>query len=143
MAVNVDCSRPHVARRTFPYADGMTLDRGQVFKPIGARNDEKLIRLGYIVPLANPKATTYPCRLCGKEFSELSMLQNHGITWHPPDPATGEPRPTERLDEHDKAEILESVQQRENQMSPLYLDKTLANIDPAEASRQATGRKYV
>ena len=55
-----------VARRPFQY-DHLDLDRGQVFDAHGAINDEKLERLGYMVPFKRG-TDVFKCAECGAEF---------------------------------------------------------------------------
>lgn len=74
--------RKYWARRPFKYA-GQELDRGQVFHLVGATNDEKLIRMEYIVILG-AKAETYECSECGAEFVEMGMRTSHGNKRHGP-----------------------------------------------------------
>lgn len=70
------------ARRPFKYA-GQNLDRGQVFELIGAINDEKLVRMEYIVELGS-RAETYECSECGSQFVEMGMRTAHGNKRHGP-----------------------------------------------------------
>jgi len=68
------------ARRPFDYA-GKELDRGQIVELIGARNDEKLVRLGYVAPVER-KAEIYQCAVCGAEFIGLAERTHHGDKRH-------------------------------------------------------------
>ncbi len=54
------------AARPFGYA-GKQLDRGMVFELVGSRNDEKLIGMAYIQPVA-AKAQLVECPGCGAQF---------------------------------------------------------------------------
>ena len=48
----------------------------------GLRNDEKLIRLGYVNDLSI-KAETFTCGECGAEFVDLGTRDAHGQRQHP------------------------------------------------------------
>jgi hypothetical protein len=64
------------ARRPFGY-ENEDLDRGQIVAFSNARNDEKLIRLGYVLSLL-PKDAPLPCRYCKAKFIDLNTLNAHG-----------------------------------------------------------------
>lgn len=124
----------HVARwDNFAYLD-QQLDRGQIVELRNARNDEKLLRLGYIAAINDRKPTVLECGECGAKFLEDAARDAHGRRRHPHraraadmgvggvyDPTTGEP--SAFLDtEGDKED-----RQRERD-TPLYLDKTEASL---------------
>lgn len=124
----------HVARwGEFGYA-GQTLDRGQVVKMVGAPNDEKLLRLGYITEVTEKNPKILECGECGAKFLADNLRLAHGRKRHPhrerPDievavsgvtnPETGEP--TGVIDTTGDRE----EQQRERE-APLFLDKTEAS----------------
>jgi len=108
----------YYARRTFHYGEGNgTLhDRGQVVDLCGSRNDEKLIRLGYVMPLSKRTKTTQ-CGRCGGEFVSDETLNSHGRERHPDRSLS--PAEIERL--------AESRAEREDKISPLRLDQTAAS----------------
>lgn len=99
------------ARRPLNY-DGADLDRGQVLKLANARNDEKLVRLGYVAPLES-SATTYTCAECGATFIDIATRSGHGQTRHRARPLT----PGEEDAHEERQEALLA------QVAPLYLDK--------------------
>lgn len=68
------------ARRPFGYEQA-ELDRGQVVAFTNARNDEKLIRLGYVLSLL-PQDVPHPCRYCQARFIDLNTLNAHGEKRH-------------------------------------------------------------
>lgn len=103
-------------RRPMGYA-GTDLDRGQVFTPVGAINDEKLERLGYMVPL-DASIQTHTCAECGAEFTGIGERQGHGDKRHRA--ASLNP-----FEEDQRAEREERMLQ---QAAPLYLDKTAAAL---------------
>ena len=105
-----------VARRTFGYSR-QELDVGQVITLAGAPNDEKLVRLGYLVEL-DPRAETHRCAECGQDFSTFGARDAHGSRRHRPRAAM------DPLEEDAAAEREERVLDRE---APLYLEKTLAS----------------
>jgi hypothetical protein len=105
----------YVARRGgFEYA-GQPIDRGLIFPLAGGMNDEKLVRLGYVT-LLEGKAETYRCAVCGAEFVGISERTGHGDLRHKQRSLTPE--------EEDR---FEDRQEKQNeQLGPLYLDKTKA-----------------
>lgn len=99
------------ARRPFDYA-GAALDRGQILRLQGARNDEKLTRLGYVAAVESD-ATTYTCAECGATFIDIATRSGHGQTRHRARPLT----PGEEDAHEERQEALLA------QVAPLYLDK--------------------
>lgn len=59
---------------------GLDLDRGQVFRLKGMRNDSLLVSLDYCQPVRT--RDRYPCRACGSEFTDLGALEGHGRRRH-------------------------------------------------------------
>ncbi len=55
------------AKRPIGYGS-QEIDRGQVFELAGARNDEKLLRLGYIAPFEGKPKDLVECAACGAQF---------------------------------------------------------------------------
>jgi len=104
-------TKKYWAKRPFGYA-GVELDRGQVFELVGARNDEKLIRLGYIAPVER-KAETYRCAECGAEFIGLAERTHHGDKRHSGKALTPE--------EEDR--MVEREERLMEELAPLNLDK--------------------
>ena len=117
------------ARRPFGYA-GEDFDRGQVFAVRGQVNDSKLVRLGYMMPLA-PTDRTFPCRECGGQFVDESSLNAHGHKRHEnrstqPNVPLGPGGVT--VDETAvESQKLETEQAQMEKIAPLNLDKTEAN----------------
>lgn len=71
------------AKKTFNY-NGNELETGEVFTPIGARNDEKLLRVGYLEEVLKEEVTHCTC---GKEFvHEINYLAHCLGSVHPKDP---------------------------------------------------------
>ncbi len=68
------------ARRPMGYA-GLELDRGQVFTPVGAPNDEKLERLGFMVQLERTDSVV-TCAECGADFVGDGERRGHGDKRH-------------------------------------------------------------
>jgi hypothetical protein len=111
----------YVARRTFDYDESLSLDRGQCFNLHGYPADEKLIRLGYVEEYRE-RDRPLPCRCCGATFMDMGSLNMHGNKRH-----SGEDRqslvPTgDMRAQQDIA--AERAMIRENEVAPLYLDKT-------------------
>lgn len=113
-------SKPkHFARRPHEYM-GQQYDRGQAMVVQGARNDEKLLRLGYIAEI--PKDTVLKeCGECGAKFLDEGSRNGHAKERHRERYLTPE---EEDAAEERREKMLEHV-------APLYLDKT-------KASREAT-----
>jgi hypothetical protein len=104
------------AKRPFDYA-AQSLDRGQVIELAGARNDEKLVRLGYLEPWKGSKRELHICDECGAQFVGLRERTVHFEKRHLERALT-----PEQEDARDEAEerMLEVV-------APLNLDKTAAS----------------
>jgi len=100
------------ARRPFTYA-GQELDRGQITELVGARNDEKLVRLGYLAPVEG-KAEIYQCAVCGAEFIGYAEREYHGDKRHSDKVRTPE----------DEIRMLEREEKLMEEVAPLNLDKT-------------------
>lgn len=103
------------ARRPFDYA-GQSLDRGQVFQLIGAPNDEKLIRLGYVAELPT-KAEVFTCGVCGAEFIDMGSRTHHGDKRHR----------VRELDPREEDLREEREEKQLETLAPLYLENTLAS----------------
>jgi hypothetical protein len=97
-----------------------------VFKLRGYPNDEKFVRLGYVEQLKG-KVSPVECNRCGKRFVDLGALQMHGRMRHP-----------ENMTEE---EMLERIEEYEQQVAPLYWDRTAATLDPVSAAHEATETK--
>jgi len=104
-------TKKYWARRPFTYA-GQELDRGQITELVGARNDEKLVRLGYFAPVEK-KIKTYRCSECGAEFIGLAERTYHGDKCHSGKVLTPE--------EEDK--MAEREERLMEKIAPLNLDK--------------------
>lgn len=63
------------ARVPFCY-NKMNRDRGEVFKLIGARNDEKLIGMRFVLP-CDPKAKLTHCDNCSRDFIAPGFYEAH------------------------------------------------------------------
>ena len=59
---------------------GKTVDRGQVITMQDAPNNERLVRLRYIIPFSGE---TFTCSECGAEFDSLGARNQHGLRRHP------------------------------------------------------------
>jgi hypothetical protein len=70
----------YYARRPIPGYGGQELDQGQILTLGGFRNDEQLVRLGYLQPFGGSE--TYACRLCGRHFVDQRSRQQHGDYRH-------------------------------------------------------------
>lgn len=107
-----------VARRSFDYTDDLGVDRGQIFRLRNCRNDEKMLRLGYVSETNDENGHT--CGKCGAVFTGLLELNGHGKLRHP-ESGRGFRNPNEEDNDAERRERME------NEISPLYLDKTVAS----------------
>jgi len=64
------------ARRPFQYGNRQ-LDRGQVFELGGARNDERLLRLGYCEAWKGKRNELHECAACGALFVGGNEREGH------------------------------------------------------------------
>ena len=64
------------AKRPIGY-NGQNIDRGQVFDLVSARNDEKLVRLGYVEVWAGKAKDLHDCAACGAQFIGGNERQGH------------------------------------------------------------------
>jgi hypothetical protein len=74
-------TRAFARRGGFEYL-GKPLDFGQLFELAGARNDEKLVRLGYVQEWTGKPKDAAKCRVCGAEFISESYRDRHGNARH-------------------------------------------------------------
>lgn len=103
------------ARRPFQYGD-KNLDRGQVFELSGARNDERLLRLGYCEETKRKKGELSECSACGALFVGGNERAGHYERVHVRVNLTPDEE-DRRFDRQEK--FLEEV-------APIYLDKVAA-----------------
>ncbi|KKN61705.1 hypothetical protein LCGC14_0519210 [marine sediment metagenome] len=87
------------ATRPMGYGN-VDLDRGQVFRLVGLRNDKLLVDLDYCQPVRT--SDRYPCRACGAAFMDLGSLEGHGRRRHEP-ARVGPPPPMRMGDETEVA----------------------------------------
>lgn len=57
------------------------LERGQVIKLAGVRNDERMVRMQYFAPVAKGTGLK-ECGECGKLFVDEARREAHGQLWH-------------------------------------------------------------
>jgi hypothetical protein len=123
----------HVARwDQFGYA-GKNYDRGQIIELIGAPNDEKLLRLGYISELKEKSPRILECGECGAKFLEDSARVAHGRRHHPARERIPEMVPAVTSPLGDDPRVFvdtdgDREERRRMESTPLYLDKTQASI---------------
>ena len=73
----------HVARwDNFQYGQSF-VDRGQVIELSGSRNDDKLLRLGYITESTEKEHTLLTCGECEAIFISDNSRNAHGRRRHP------------------------------------------------------------
>lgn len=128
------------ARRPFKYA-GVPRSRGAIFSLTGMRNDEKLVRLGYVRKMtAHEIEMKVQCGICGQWFIGRPERARHGDQQHSEkeriiQPTAGsktEVPPEARMSdslrggaEDTSREVAEEV--RLNATAPLYLENTMAS----------------
>lgn len=93
------------AKRPFTY-DGRPLDRGQVFRMIGARNDRRLLELNYCGLVADGD-DLYTCALDGAEFIDLATRDAHGRRVEDERRRADAGRPLTPMEEDQRADRLE------------------------------------
>ena len=102
----------------------MHVDHGQVLALSGARNDEKLVRLGYFTPLVGTPRLA-ECGVCGAKFLDDQLRDEHGRKTH----KRRSWEEGEAIDQagHGYVDALgDGDEARVSTLSPLYLDKTAA-----------------
>lgn len=104
------------ARRPFTYA-GTDLDRGQILTLTGARNDDKLTRLGYLDAYNGKVRDLVECTECGAKFISHDARIAHHEKRHRDRELTPHQEDS-RIDREEK--MLEAV-------APLHLDQTAAS----------------
>lgn len=122
-------SKLYFARRSFGYGD-VNLDPGQVVSLGGFKNDEKLVRLGYLAE-STPGVSLVQCKFCGGKFVSDSQLNAHGLMRHPGKDVS--------LPEQDARS--EQWEARQEQEAPLYLDKTAASREGEARARRRAGAR--
>ncbi len=122
---------------------GRTMDRNQVFELTGLRNDDGLVRLGYVEAL-HPDVRLETCGTCGAQFADASSAAAHHTRRHEPRverrPVMEPRRPGELPEEYEQREAAWRAaiiadedaadardEQAENVRAPLYLDQTKAS----------------
>ena len=107
------------ARRPLGY-NGKEYDRGQILSLANLRNDEALVRIGYIKEVER-KATLHQCDECGAKFIGIGERTGHFKKRH-----LGKALNPEQEDA--KAE---SEEKKLQEAAPLYMDKTKASMGVA------------
>jgi hypothetical protein len=105
------------AKRPFDYGI-VSLDREQTFELAGSRNDEKLLRLGYVEPYSGGKRELNTCDECGAVFLTLRGREMHFEKRHLDRGLT-----PQQEDDRDDAE-----ERMLEQVAPLDLGKTEASM---------------
>ena len=103
------------ARRPFQYGDKQ-LDRGQVFDLTGSRNDERLLRLGYVEEIKRARKDLHECAACGALFVGGNERAGHYERRHV--------RVNLSPDEEDRR--IDREERMLNEVAPIYMDKAAA-----------------
>lgn len=103
------------AKRPIGYGT-QEIDRGQVFELAGARNDEKLLRLGYIAPFEGKAKDMVECAACGAQFIGGDERRGHY-----------EKRHLRVLSPDEEDARTDREERFLNEVAPLHLDKTEAS----------------
>lgn len=104
-----------IATRRYGYGfrDVPKVDQGEVFECESLNpREERMIDLGYITKL-RANAATFPCRECGRIFSEVSHVDRHGQRSHGKRALTPE--------EQDR-----QIEREEKLQPEIYVDRTAA-----------------
>ncbi|MBP9027299.1 MAG: hypothetical protein KBH81_14275 [Phycisphaerae bacterium] len=104
-----------MARRPIGYSS-KDIDRGQVFELAGARNDEKLLRLGYLEAWKGKRNDLHECAACGALFVGGNEREGHYEKRHVRVQLTPD-------QEDSRAEREERFL---NEVAPIYLEKVAA-----------------
>jgi hypothetical protein len=118
----------YFARRPLGY-NGEDLDRGQIVAFTGQRNDEKLIRLGYVLSLL-PGDSQFQCRKCAAKFIDQQSREWHGQKRHEADDRPEvpfSPRGATVDDTAAASQQYEREQAEADQRAPLNLEKSQAS----------------
>ena len=134
----------YMVKRTFPGVTygNIPLERGRLIRMLGLANDQKMLRLEYIEELLNPDGVTpSECGVCGAEVVGILERDGHFKRAHR-DVLAARERTVQDLTARgtygpndvgfhpqstpDDIET-EQIIQRENEISPLRLDKTAAS----------------
>ena len=122
--------KQYYVRRPFDYA-GEELDRGQIIELKGARNDEKLLRLGYVQEL--PRNTGFrECGVCFKKFVGEGERNGHAEMRH-----SDRYKGMTALEK--EAAMEEEVDRQEKRLerdAPLHFENTTASRDAGEGAIQ-------
>lgn len=102
---------------------GKSLDFGQLFELSGSRNDEKLLRLGYVTEWNGKPRDVAKCRVCGAEFVSEAYRDRHGNARH-----------TEQTPDQEDAQAERDAKFSE-QVAPIPWEKTAAAQGGAAAGR--------
>jgi hypothetical protein len=140
MAGKVDL---YTVRRPFPAYGALPADRGRVLELANARNDEKLVRLGFLELFTKRTALRdLPmCGQCGLYFSDEGLLTAHGDMRHrtPEEPiranfamqgmeALATSRDTTITGRIGVDVTGDAEERRLDREVPLYMDKTAASL---------------
>lgn len=66
-----------IAKREFDYVDDVRFELGEIVELRGLPNDEKLVRLGYLLPWSGKKEYESDCIQCGKKFGHTAGYNKH------------------------------------------------------------------
>ena len=138
-------------RRPFDYDAGLSFDREQIIELHGLRNDEKLIRLGYVQELKGNDFQVCECAVCGAQFISMNGRDTHIKMRHSNFAASREVAPTKIFPGVERDALYDEIghrievaaaqdisfpeqqEKRLEQVAPLYLDKTEATRSSGDA----------
>lgn len=92
----------YIAKRSFDYDTGISFEHGQIVELRGMPNDDKLVRLGYVVPYT-PKDDDNECIKCGKKFGSTSGYIMHTASHYEKCGICGRSVPPEDTQKHHEA----------------------------------------
>lgn len=138
-------------RRPFDYDSRLSFDREQIVELRGLRNDEKLIRLGYVQEMKGEDFHVSECPQCQAKFISMNGRDGHVKERHRQFVADREVPPTkiypgrerdelydghgQRVDIGVSTDAVDAERERElDNIAPLHLDKTAASRASGDAT---------
>ena len=104
-------------------------DRGLIVRLVGAINDEKLVRIGYILPLL-PGIETSECGKCGNEFKDMQSRDAHSKKRH--NPPRIRVKSIDELTPSERQRVLSETMEYDTQPPPLIGDGFLDQDETKE-----------
>lgn len=100
---DMSSSDKYISKKFFTYDEGQKFEQGQIVELFGLPNDEKLVKLGYIVPWQGRSDLESTCIKCGKVFGSSSGYQAHCASHYSVCTICNKEVPPETWDKHQEA----------------------------------------